>query len=188
MKKLAIFVILGFLPFTASQAVDTEKLTQKSRAAIKQFGGELKATLQAAMKAGGPVNAISVCKEMAPEIAGNISDKEGVLVARTSLKFRNPDNKPDAWEKSVLEDFEKRKVKGEDVKTMEHSEVVEHTGQKIFRYMKPIPTGDICLTCHGGDIKEPVAKQLNTLYPEDKARGFKKGDIRGAFTITTAID
>jgi len=31
---------------------------------------------------------------------------------------------------------------------------------------------------------EPVKAKLDTYYPADQARGFKVGDIRGAFTIS----
>jgi hypothetical protein len=184
MKKLLTIAIIALLPVGVSHAIDNKQAGEKSRAVVKKFGGELKATLQAAMKEGGPINAIPVCNEKAPAIANDISEKEGILISRTSLKYRNPENKPDDWEKKVLEDFEKRKASGEDIKTMEYSEVITHkTGQKIYRYMKPIPTADVCLMCHGEAISEPVVKTLDELYPDDKARGFKKGDIRGAFSV-----
>ncbi|MBL6933600.1 MAG: DUF3365 domain-containing protein, partial [Rhodospirillales bacterium] len=50
--------------------------------------------------------------------------------------------------------------------------------------MKAIPTDEKpCLACHGGNISEEVAAKLDDLYPQDKARGYNAGDIRGAFTI-----
>ena len=70
---------------------------------------------------------------------------------------------------------------------MDYSEVTTHNGKKVFRYMKAIPTGDVCLSCHGSNINEPVANKINSLYPDDKAKGFSKGDIRGAFTIIQDI-
>jgi hypothetical protein len=76
--------------------------------------------------------------------------------------------------------FESRKAAGEDIKKMEYSEVV---GDE-FRYMKAIPTNIVCLKCHGSEIDPKVAAKLEKLYPEDKAIGFKQGDIRGAFYVT----
>jgi hypothetical protein len=140
------------------------------------------------MKASGPVDSITVCNIDAPNIAKKVSTDKGMKVARTSLKFRNQSNQPDAWEKSVLEQFQQRKEKGEAVKTLEFSEVSEVDGKKVFRYMKAIPTGDVCLKCHGSNIAEPVSAKINSLYPNDKATGFKKGDIRGAFTVTQTIN
>ena len=188
MKKIVIYLIIGLLPIGQALAVDTEQLTQKSRAAIKALGGELKSTLQASMKAKGPVDSVAMCQVEAPKIADKVSEANGMTVARTSLKYRNQKNKPDAWEKSVLEQFEQRKIKGEPVKTLDFSEVTELDGKKVFRYMKAIPTGEVCLKCHGSDVPQPIAAKVNSLYPDDKATGFKKGDIRGAFTVIQPVN
>lgn len=187
MKKLPLVVFVGFLPFGTSWAVDTEKMTKDSREAIKMLGGELKATLQSSMKANGPLESISVCNIEASKIASRISKEKGLTVGRTSLKQRNVANKPDAWEKSVLEQFEDRKAAGENPKDLDYSEVVDYDDGKAFRYMKAIPTGDVCLSCHGTNIAEPLAKKITSIYPDDKATGFNKGDIRGAFTVITPI-
>ena len=188
MKKLFIFVFFNVVFFNQAWALDTEQRIKNSREAIKLLGSELKTTLKASMKTKGPVESISVCNVSALKIAKSVSDKKGFTVARTSLKNRNKENQADNWEKKVLEQFEQRKAKGEDIKKMEFSEVVEHKGKKVFRYMKAIPTGDICLKCHGDNIAPPIAEKINSLYPEDKASGFKKGDIRGAFSVIQAVD
>ena len=50
--------------------------------------------------------------------------------------------------------------------------------------MKAIGTAEKpCLTCHGSNIKPELAAKINSLYPEDKATGYKAGELRGAFTI-----
>lgn len=160
-----------------------------SRQTAKQFMQSLKGELQAAMKAGGPVNALDVCHTKAMVITQQHSDAKGWRVARTSLKTRNPANAPDAWERSVLEKFDARQKTGEAPQTLEYHEVVEQGGRKAFRWMKAIPTAEVCLKCHGGDSVAPaVEAKLKQLYPTDQARGYAVGDIRGAFTITQPID
>lgn len=177
----ALSVALGAAPALA----DTAKNTTDSRAAVKTFFGQLKGELVAALKSGGPVNAISACNAKAPAIAAHLSEKKGWSIGRTSLKLRNLANAPDAWEKKVLEDFEARKAKGESPKGMEFAEVVEQGGEKVFRYMSAIPTAEKpCLACHGEKIDAKVTAALDSLYPGDQARGYKAGDIRGAFTIS----
>jgi cytochrome c553 len=105
-------------------------------------------------------------------------------VGRTSLKLRNPSlNQPDDWERSILEQFETRLANGEPAKTMSHAEVVETASGKSYRYMKAIPTAEICLTCHGKELDPSLAEALDEAYPEDQARGYSAGDIRGAFTL-----
>ncbi|MDH3474441.1 MAG: DUF3365 domain-containing protein [Rhodospirillales bacterium] len=166
-----------------AQAQDVETRIAGSRAVVKAFGEDLRAQLVAALKTDGPVAAIEVCNMSAPEIARDQARATGWSVGRTSLKLRNPDNAPDAWESGVLESFEARKATGESAKALEHWAVVETDEGRVFRYMKAIPTGEPCLACHGVDLKPAVAAKLDMLYPEDRARGFAVGDIRGAFTI-----
>lgn len=187
MKKtsLAIVLTLAVSPVLA----DNARLLAEGKGLIKQFATELKGELKAAMKAGGPVNAISVCKDKAPAIAERLSQESGWQVARTSLKTRNPANVPDTWERGVLERFEAKKVAGADPKQLAFAKTVEVDGRKSFRLMKAIPTAPVCLACHGGDtVKPEVAAKLATEYPDDKARGFKVGDIRGAFTLSKTLD
>jgi hypothetical protein len=185
MKKL--IVLAGAFCLLAGTAIagDLDKRAAESRAAVKEFFGALKGQLVSAIEAGGPVYAIEVCKQVAAVIAADISEKKGWRVARTSLKPRNPNNAPDAWEKAVLMKFEARKAAGENPKQMEFYQVVGDGDEKAFRYMKAIPTAEKpCLACHGAELKPEVLKALAKLYPQDQARGYKTGDIRGAFTIT----
>ena len=185
MKNIVLSIFAVGL--AACQSVSNDELdrrTAESRAVTKEFMETLNGELQAAMKAGGPLNSIQVCNKRAPEIAAGFSDKKGSSGARTSLKFRNPDNAPDVCERTVLEQFEERKPNGEDPEQMGYAEVVEDAGMKKFRYMKAIPTGPVCLACPGENIDAAVEARIQELYPEDQARGFNAGDIRGAFTIT----
>jgi len=182
MKRILVLCFMA-LPFVAA-ADDLQSRQQASAAAIKEFGGKLKGELERAMKEGGPAQAIEVCNKVAPNIALEQSQKTGWKVGRTSLKNRSGANAPDAWETRVLQAFEERKAKGEAVDNLAFSEVVEQDGKKAFRFMKAIPTGEVCLKCHGEAIDPDIAGKIDTLYPGDKARGFRLGDIRGAFTIT----
>ncbi|KAA3633405.1 MAG: DUF3365 domain-containing protein [Proteobacteria bacterium] len=187
MKRFVLSTLAALFAASAAVAQDIDALSAESRAAIKAFGGSLKAELQAAIKAGGPANAIEVCNERAPEIAAEVSGARGLDVARRSLRNRNPLNEPTAWEAAVLERFEARKAAGESVDQIDHAEVVETDGGKVFRYMKAIPTGEVCLKCHGKELAPEVVEQLESLYPEDTAKGFSLGDIRGAFRVVKPL-
>ncbi|RTZ73503.1 MAG: DUF3365 domain-containing protein [Gammaproteobacteria bacterium] len=188
MKTGILAAALLATSITAPVMADVDPNVAEARQIIKQFFTQLKGELKKAMKEGGPVHAISVCNEKAPKIADDISAKTGWYVARTSLKPRAPTNSPLPWEKKVLQEFEAEKAAGKPVKAIDYSDVVEEDGKKVFRYMKAIPTGKICLNCHGGaEVKPEVEKKLQELYPSDKARGFKEGDIRGAFVLKKTL-
>lgn len=161
----------------------------EAKALTQEFATTLKRELEAAIQSGGPIKAIGVCDERAPAIAADLSARTGWAVGRVSLKPRNAKiGQPDAWETQVLTQFDERKSTGEPVEAMAFTEVVETEGVKNFRFMKAIPTNDLCLACHGSDITPEVIATLDTRYPGDKARGYANGDVRGAFTLTKRIE
>ena len=185
MKMLVITLLLFSLSFVAIASEDSH--TAEAKKITGAFFEELKDELGKALKSGGPVTAISVCKSIAPDIAEKHSKSTGWDVARTSRKLRNPSNAPDAWETKVLLDFEERRATGESASTLVYSEVVEKDGESYFRFMKGIVMPSLekmpCLKCHGETIEPETAAILDELYPEDKARGYKAGQVRGAFTL-----
>jgi len=181
MTLLPLALALATAPVLADEAAKIDQ----ARAIAKEFGGTLKGELEKAMKAGGPVAAIEVCHSKAPAIAKDLSAKYRAEVHRTSLKPRA--TAPQDWEREVLADFDARRVSGEDPNAIEFHQVVEIDGKPHLRYMKAIGTMPVCLNCHGTDIKPEVKARLEALYPEDKATGYKAGELRGAFSITAPL-
>ncbi len=102
---------------------------------------------------------------------------KGYNLKQTSLKFRNPINHPDAYEKKVLEEFEtngypKGKGKGEIVTNNDESQT--------YRYMLPLYITSACLKCHGDPKGErDITKKIK--------EGYKKGEIRGAISLKIPI-
>ncbi|MBJ6609927.1 MAG: DUF3365 domain-containing protein [Candidatus Thiothrix moscowensis] len=162
---------------------DKAALAEEAKTAVQALAGSLKGELEAAMKAGGPVEAIKVCNTKAPEIAKTVSTDKGLQINRISLKNRNQNNVPNEWQTKVLNDFEAKKAAGEDPAGIAYAEIVGNE----FRFMKAIPTGAVCLNCHGTEISPAVTAKLGELYPNDKATGFKEGDLRGAFVVVKAL-
>lgn len=175
-------------------AADEQDLKQRELASkavtsefIKQLGGKLKAE----MKASGPVGAIAVCRDVAPDIANELSLQHGWRVTRVSSKPRNSMlGIADIWEHENLADFERRAMGGESYKDMISSQVVLEAGKSYYRFMKPIPVQEICLNCHGSDEQIPpaVTAALAEAYPHDRAKGYKLGDLRGAVSIKQPIE
>lgn len=185
MLKIAISALSLSLMLTGStQASETlTEHTEQARKVTQKMAKTLMGEVATAMKAGGPLNVIEVCRSRAVEIADEVSQESGWQVSRTSKKLRNPANQADVWENAVLNQFDKRLAAGEAAKKIDFAEVVETNGQKTFRYMKAIPTGQVCLSCHGNNIPAEIAEKLDAYYPADQARGYELGMIRGAFTL-----
>jgi hypothetical protein len=188
MKNFRLVPILLGVLMPPAMADD---LTIAARATASDLIQRLGAVLKKEMAAGGPDNAIAVCRDIAPGLAGELSRKTGGRVSRVSLKSRNPLlGQPDAWEQEVLAEFDRRAAQGAKPETLERSEVVSEPQGRFFRYMKAIPVQPLCLTCHGttDSIPDPVKARLTADYPHDRATGYALGQIRGAVTIKWSME
>lgn len=148
--------------------------------AINAFQKSLKSALMSAMSDGGTQQAVKVCNEQAPEIANEISLEQGMTLSRTSLKYRNPNNKPSKWQEKILEDFD---IKNKNGTPLNKLSFLGQENENIY-YMKAIPMMGMCASCHGDYIEPELNKTIKSYYPKDKAVGFDVGDIRGAFVVT----
>ena len=158
-------------------------LTLEAQQLTKTYMRTLKKTLQGSIIASGPAASINVCSASTPAIEQSLNTQHNWHVARTSTRIRNPNNRPDPWELRVLQNFATKIKKGAPVKSLEETAVVNLNGKPAFRYMKAIPVGNVCLTCHGRKISGNVATAINDHYPLDQAKGYRKGELRGAFTL-----
>lgn len=182
---LTLIALLSTTPGLAEDPVPTWVDQARSSAGI--LGSQLQQALQEAMAGGGPVAGIEVCRIQAPKIADDVSRKR-LQVGRTSLKVRNPENAPDAWETRMLETFEQRLADGEEPGQIE-SFVIRSDGERRWgHWMKAIPTQGLCTACHGSDIAPETAQAIDQAYPQDQARGFSVGDLRGAFSVEIDLD
>jgi hypothetical protein len=174
---------------TAPSAEKQAEMAGQARVAagglIKTLGGELKA----AVAEGGPVQAISVCKDKAPKIAAMISANSGMNVTRVSTKNRNPNGIPDIWEAQAIASLEKRLVAGEKAEGLETYAVVDGPKGKTFRYAKALVTQSLCLNCHGATetMPEGIKAKLAAEYPNDKAVGYAAGMVRGIISISKPL-
>ncbi|MBO8085824.1 MAG: DUF3365 domain-containing protein [Marichromatium sp.] len=190
MKTLIQWSLAPALLIAAGAHAETapDPRVAEAKTLIQQFAGTLQGELKEALEAGGPVRAIEVCEERAPVIADELSAQSGWSVGRTSLGVRNAArNTPDAWEREILDQFEEQRAAGAPVAGLAHAEVVEDDDGRRFRFMKAIPTAEVCLACHGDHLTPEVAAALDERYPEDNARGYRAGDIRGAFTLAKPL-
>ncbi len=157
---------------SADSGVALASPSGKAKAAAKALGTQLKARLKAAIEKGGLSGGVSACKTAAPEIAGSVSSEQALKIGRTSFKLRNPKNAPPAWAKEHV-----------DARVTEPRFIEAEDG--TFRALLPIKVGALCVGCHGpSDVLTPELKAtLAKDYPDDKAIGFKVGELRGYFWV-----
>ena len=188
-KKIVLSTLLATLAYPAL-AEDLSKYQEESRAIIGPFMQQLIATNKKAVMEDGPAAAIKVCKEVAPKMAADISQKNNIRLSRVSLKVRNAQlGTADEWEQKTLKQFEDRLAKGEKPETLEASEIVSEKNGKYFRYMKGIVLQPGCVTCHGpkDQLADDVRATLEAEYPNDQATGYAPGQVRGGVSIKRAL-
>lgn len=164
-----------------------QRLLQEARQIVQSLDDRLKEELKKTLKREDTAQAVETCHLKAPDIVHD-ANRNGWTVRRTSLKVRNLEDAPDKWEYKVLEELDAKNEADAPDSELEHWEIVTVDGKKRFRYMKAIIAKQVCTRCHGTHIKSRVASQLDSLYPFDQARGFEAGDLRGAYSLSKALD
>jgi len=112
-------------------------------------------------------------------VAKEVTKKFGFYIKQTSLKYRNPLNKPNAEERRILKIFEKKHLP-------EYWEIGKNSkGQKVIRYAKPLTIKKGCLKCHGTPNKQVPPKLYKALVKDygNVAFNYKVGDIRGMVSV-----
>lgn len=184
MKSFAkIAMLLIALPALAQ---DMPSLTAETKKAVLPVIPKVVSAMEEAVAEKGVAGAIPVCKEQAPALIKEKRKETGWDIRRVSLKARNAERgTPDLWEVRQLVDFNIRAANGEKPETLEKSEIVTVDGKQVFRYMKALPVGEVCLKCHGPveRMDTGLKAKLAESYPHDQATGYTKGQIRGALTV-----
>jgi len=142
----------------------------------------LAAELGRAFGESGAAGAIEYCNLKAIPLIDSLSRAYQAQIRRTTLKARNPDNKPTEVEAEILEAYQFSSGQGQTVE----DNIQTLDGDEIL-YTKPIVIGnELCLKCHGvagKDISQETQDILKRLYPNDEAVGYSMGDLRGMWSI-----
>lgn len=142
---------------------------------LQKLGGELKKH----MSESGPIGALDFCSNNALALTQEVATSTGTQIKRVSINNRNPINQPTVEEKTVLERWNQAAGNGH----LPPFEVITLANGKKA-YLKPIVIqNEACLKCHG-NVSGEVESAIKRLYPEDKATGYKMGDLRGAISVT----
>lgn len=159
-------------------------------AVAAQFQSELGGALQVAMKGGGPVEAVEVCRVEAPAIAERLSRISGWQVRRVGTRVRNAaTGTPDTWEASQLRTLAESLANLDTPARDDISAFINHDDGQEWRYLRAITTAPQCLVCHG-DVAaqpQPLRAALAEAYPNDEATGYHVGELRGAFSLRRQV-
>ncbi|HKJ06046.1 MAG TPA: DUF3365 domain-containing protein [Flavobacteriaceae bacterium] len=184
LKKIGVLVLVVFAISCNQKLSESEKVEyiKKGNTITKAAFKQLSSQLIEQMQQGGPQQAIPFCNVEAAPIVSKLSEKYNVAIKRTSLKLRNPNNKPTSREAEVLSTFENLASNNEIIQP-----IVEKDAENNIHYYAPIKMQGKCLVCHGvknETLNVKTDSLLKTFYPEDLAIGYKEGDLRGIWSLT----
>lgn len=193
MKKSFYFFIVLFgvllLSCSENKVEVNEHQVAGMRKTAMEFMKDLKGILISQIQTNGILQAVSVCSDTAQVLTNNFGVQKGVYIKRVSLKNRNVNNAPDDFEKMILNKFTRMQQNNELSGETEYAEIVEEGEFKYLRYVKPILVQAECLNCHGSEneIMPEVKQLISQAYPDDKAIGYKIGDLRGVVSLKKAV-
>ena len=172
--RTMIYRLISFFLTAAIALVATVVLAQSPETARgSQILAPYKKGLKEALQSGlsrGLVEAIQACQIQAPKIAESLSH-DGIRVGRTSHRLRNPANTPPYWVEPILAEYV-ASISDREPRSVSLS-------RERLCYVEPIIVQPQCLACHGELLNEDISMQINKLYPQDQAVGFKAGELRG---------
>jgi len=167
-------------------AGEQEIIIAKGEAIAVALVQSLKSEVKQAIESQGVEEAIAVCNLEAIPLTNQIEELSGrdISIKRTSFRFRNPENEPDEIETLALSYFEMLYAQGKEIPQAYTQKVMIGT-DTLYYYYKPMKMEALCLLCHGGEqaIAQGVKGILSTLYPDDRATGYREGDFRGLIRV-----
>lgn len=180
MKKLVFALAVATAAFYysgASDAAAAGKGAHAAQAAAEEIIAMRSALAKEFVKPGMEITEDTfknVCGAVAKRVK-EMTEKQGLTIRHSALKYRNPKNAPTPEEAELI-------GKVMNGFTPAALSAVEKDGKRVFKFTKAIYVEEACLACHGDKDKRP--KFIKEKYPEDKAFGFKAGDLRGIITVT----
>ena len=158
-----------------------EEYRKKSAKIASELQKNLGSRLKSAMREGGPVAGIRICKDVAGPVTEASSELfDDATVSRTALRVRNPENAPDSHSREVMQGWNQMIEQGESIPSADL-----HAEDHRMIVHRPIKMNTLCLTCHGqqNQMTPELKTAINEEYPDDRATGYENGDLRGAFRI-----
>lgn len=168
-------------PPEISPAVEST-VRQKGEAITAQAFGFLSSRLGKAIAEAGYTNAIEFCSVHGIPLTSSVGVTNEVVLRRVTQRPRNPRNRADTNEVTIIRRLEAELSKG----ATPGAVVAAHKPDSLTYYAPIVLNLPLCLNCHGEpgtDIKPDVLAQIKKSYPADEATGFKQGQLRGLWSV-----
>jgi len=176
---VALFLALAFNNYRREQALIINVAVDNARSIARQII-ETRDYISQVVTDEPEHNYNLVPQVVATKIAQRLTSGSRYYVRQVSLRYRNPNNRPDPFETKQLTIFR-------DVKAQETWQVANQNGKKALRYMLPMKADQSCLACHGSYETAPHFVQVR--FPRGHfSYGYKVGEVIGAVSVSVPME
>jgi len=171
---LALLAINALSDYLRQQSLVTRSAVDNARSLAKQII-ETRDYMSSVVRGEPEHNYSLVPQVVATQVAKRITTGSNYYVRQVSLRYRNPDNRPDPYESVMLRNFAEKD-------TRETYEIQRIGEVKYFRYMLVMHAEESCLECHGRYEKAPRFVQ-ERFPPGHYSYNYKSGEVLGAVSV-----
>ena len=176
---VALFMALAYSNYRREQALILKGAIDNARTISRQII-ETRDYLSKSVTSEPEHNENLIPQVAATRVAQQLTRGSNYYVRQVSLRYRNPDNRPDDFESIQLTNFR-------DVKAAETWQVITDKGKKSLRYLLPMVSDESCLTCHGSYDTAPGFIQRR--FPRGHfSYGYKVGEVIGAVSVSVPME
>ncbi|MEI6702577.1 MAG: DUF3365 domain-containing protein [Deltaproteobacteria bacterium] len=174
-----LFLVLAFSSYLREQELILKGAVDTARTISRQII-ETRNYLSRHVTSEPEHNPALIPQVAASRVAQQLTSGSNYYVRQVSLRYRNPDNRPDDFEIAQLNAFKNKKP-------LETWQVAAKAGQKSLRYLLPMIADQSCLTCHGS--YETAPKFIQARFPKGHfSYGYQVGDLIGAVSVALPME
>jgi PAS domain S-box-containing protein len=176
---IVLFLSLAYISYRREQTLIVKGAIDHARSISRQII-ETRDYLSRSVTSEPERNENLIPQVAATRVAQQLTRGSDYYVRQVSLRYRNPDNRPDNFEYGLLTTFREGK-------TGEIWMVLNEKGSKSLRYMLPMVADKTCLTCHGSFDTAPGFIQRR--FPRGHfSYGYKVGEVIGAVSVSVPME
>ncbi len=176
---IVLFITLAWTSYRHDQQMALQETVGKARAIARQIIETRDYLSSVVTTAQVEQNPALIPQVAATRIARRLTQGSPYYVRQVSLRYRNPQNRPDSYEQAVLQQF-----KGSQVS--EQFKVVGTGDHETLRYLLPMVAAQSCLACHG--TFEQAPRFVQQRFPKGHpSYNYHPGDLIGAISVSVPL-
>lgn len=179
MTTLLLFLLLAAAYFTyqRQESFILHFALENARSFARQLI-ETRNYMSSVVKGEPEENYALVPQVVATQVAKRVTGQTPYYLRQVSLRYRNPNNRPDPYETSLLKSFvtNPHEVYG----------IVKMGDDRYFRYLQPMIASQSCLQCHGSFDAAP--NFIKRRFPAGHySYNYKVGEVIGAVSVSIPV-